>query len=185
MSSELTDHGAGTEDRQVALAEQYLARCVALAQQALGAGSAPFGSILVSADGSVLHEARNRTGEGDPTQHPEMQLVRFAIENMRPEERAAATVYTSSEHCPMCAAAHALAGLGRIVYATSCEQIDAWMKEAGGPPGRMKLLPSSQIIRDADVYGPFHRYAELVRELVISYAAAKTLCVGDYRFWNP
>ena len=32
---------------------------------------------------------------------------------------AACTVYTSGEHCPMCSAAHAWVGLGRIVYAVS------------------------------------------------------------------
>ena len=32
-------------------------------------------------------------------------------------ERATTTVYTTGEHCAMCAAAHAWAGLGRVVYA--------------------------------------------------------------------
>src|SRR3712207_6925299 len=56
---------------------------------------------------------------GDATQHPEFAIARWAATHLTPDERAAATVYTSGEHCPMCAAAHAWAGLGRIVYARS------------------------------------------------------------------
>src|SRR3712207_7274778 len=41
-----------------------------------------------------------------------------------------ATVYTSGEHCPLCAAAHAWVGLGRIVYASSSVQLTAWLRSA-------------------------------------------------------
>src|SRR5690606_42128288 len=65
-----------------------------------------FGSILVSASGQVLFEDRNRVAGGDHTRHPEFAIARWAAENLSTEARAAATVYTSGEHCPMCAAAH-------------------------------------------------------------------------------
>src|SRR5260370_14048282 len=52
---------------------------------------------------------------------------------MPPPERAAATVFTSGEHCPMCAAAHGWVGLGRIVYVSSSEQLAAWLVELGVP----------------------------------------------------
>ena len=96
---------------------RHVHRCVELARAALEAGDAPFGSVLVSGDGKVLAEDRNRTSGGDATRHPEFELARWAATHMTPEERAKATVYTSGEHCPMCAAAHGLVGLGRIVYA--------------------------------------------------------------------
>jgi tRNA(Arg) A34 adenosine deaminase TadA len=95
----------------------YLRRCIELATEAAAAGSGPFGSVLVAEDGTILAEDHNRDGDGDPTQHPELALARWAAANMTPEQRAAATVYTSGEHCPMCAAAHGWVGLGRIVYA--------------------------------------------------------------------
>jgi tRNA(Arg) A34 adenosine deaminase TadA len=153
---------------------EHLDRCMALAAQALAEGSAPFGSVLVSADGQVLREARNRTVGGDPTRHPEMELVRFAIRYLRPDQRSTATVYTSGEHCPMCAAAHALAGLGRIVYAASCEQLDEWMREGGRGRGRMTLMPVGSIIPDAAVCGPFLRYAEPLRLMVIQYQRSRS-----------
>jgi tRNA(Arg) A34 adenosine deaminase TadA len=102
----------------------YLDRCVALAAEAVDAGDEAFGSLLVSADGGrVLFEDRNRVSGGDPTRHPEFAIARWAAEHLWPNERRAATVYTSGEHCAMCAAAHGLVGLGRIVYATSTAQL--------------------------------------------------------------
>ena len=59
---------------------------------------------------------------------------------MTPGERAEATVYTSGEHCPMCAAAHGWAGLGRIVYATSSEQMTGWLAELGVGPSPVLQL---------------------------------------------
>ena len=86
---------------------ERLGRCVELARSALDAGDEPFGSILVSGDGQTLYEDRNRVKDGDETQHPEFAIARWAVVNLTPEERAKATVYTSGEHCPMCAAGHA------------------------------------------------------------------------------
>ena len=94
---------------------RHLRRCVELATEALEAGDEPFGSVLVAADGAVLAEDHNRVASGDRTRHPEFELARWAAANLTPEERAAATVFTSGEHCPMCAAAHGWVGLGRIV----------------------------------------------------------------------
>ncbi|WAJ29561.1 nucleoside deaminase [Antarcticirhabdus aurantiaca] len=94
--------------------QRHLERCVQLATDALEAGDEPFGSILVSADGETLFEAINEVGGEDATQHPEFAIARWAAEHMQPAERAAATVYTSGEHCPMCSAAHGWVGLGRI-----------------------------------------------------------------------
>ena len=76
-------------------------------------------------------EDRNRVKDGDATRHPEFAIARWAVDNLTPAERAAATVYTSGEHCPMCAAAHAWVGLGRIVYATSSAAADPVARRMG------------------------------------------------------
>ena len=52
---------------------RHLRRCLELATEALEAGDEPFGSVLVAADGTVLAEARNHVGSGDPTRHPEFR----------------------------------------------------------------------------------------------------------------
>jgi len=144
----------------------YLRRCVELATEAVEAGDFPFGSVLVAADGTVLAEDRNReVTAGDPTRHPEFELARWAAANMTPPERAAATVYTSGEHCPMCAAAHGWAGLGRIVYVTSTEQAGAWLAELGVGPAPVLPLAIQDVVPGVEVAGPVPDLAEQVRDL--------------------
>lgn len=144
---------------------ERLRRCVELAREALDAGDEPFGSILVAADGRTLAEDRNRVSGGDATLHPEFSLARWAAENMTGEERAAATVYTSGEHCPMCSAAHGWVGLGRIVYAASAAQFSAWMEEFGVAPARVRPLAIRDVIADAAVDGPAPELLDEVRRL--------------------
>lgn len=144
---------------------KHLRRCIVLARAALEVGDEPFGSVLVSADGDVLAEDHNHVAGGDHTQHPEFALARWAAGNMTEEARAAATVYTSGEHCPMCAAAHGWVGLGRIVYASSSEQLVQWLNELGVAPSRVRNLPIREVIRDTAVDGPVPELAEEVRGL--------------------
>ena len=145
---------------------RHLRRCVELATEALEAGDEPFGSVLVAADGTGLAEDRNRVAAGDQTRHPEFELARWAAANLTPTQRAAATVYTSGEHCPMCAAAHGWVGLGRIVYACSSEQLAAWRDELGVRPPPVRALPIREIVPDLTVEGPVPDLAEAVHDLL-------------------
>src|SRR5215207_7972166 len=120
---------------------RHLIRCVELAEAAMATDNDPFGSVLVAADGTVLREDHNRTAGGDETRHPEFELARWSATNLTPEERDGATVYTSGEHCPMCSAAHAWVGLGRIVYAGSTAQLTEWRSGWGLPAGPVTPLP--------------------------------------------
>jgi tRNA(Arg) A34 adenosine deaminase TadA len=143
----------------------YLRRAVDLAAQALAAGEEPFGSVLVSAQGEVLFEDHNHAISGDDTRHPEFEIARWAAEHLSPEERAAATVYTSGEHCPMCAAAHGWVGLGRIVIAASSAQFATWREELGRPSAPVAPLPITIVVPGAVVDGPVDALAAEVREL--------------------
>ena len=144
----------------------HLRRCIELATEALEAGDDPFGSMLVSGDGTVLAEDRNReTSSGDPTAHPEFAHARWAAANLPPEQRGDATVYTSGEHCAMCSAAHAWMGLGRIVYAVSTEQLVGWLTEWGVPPGPVRPLAVQDVVPGIPVDGPAPELADEVRAL--------------------
>lgn len=144
---------------------EHLRTAVDLAREGLEAGDEPFGSVLVSGDGEVLRQDRNRVAGGDNTRHPELALAQWAPLNMSASERAAATVYTSGEHCPMCSAAHGWVGLGRIVFATSSEQLSGWLEEWGAPPSPVRPLPVQEIAPNVVVEGPEPELAREVRQL--------------------
>jgi tRNA(Arg) A34 adenosine deaminase TadA len=143
----------------------HLRRCVELATQALESGDEPFGSVLVAKGGAVLREDRNRVADGDQTRHPEFELARWAANNMTPADRAFATVYTSGEHCPMCSAAHAWVGLGRIAYACSSVQLAGWLRELGVAPPPVRALAINDIAPGITVDGPYPELADQVHEL--------------------
>jgi tRNA(Arg) A34 adenosine deaminase TadA len=148
-------------DRDVEL----LARCVELARVALDDGDEPFGSVLVDADGNILFEDRNRVAGGDATQHPEFAIARWAAENVAPVRRVRATVYTSGEHCPMCSAAHAWVGLGRIVYATSSQQLSRWLAEWGVPASPVAALPITTVAPRVATDGPAPQFEAEMKAL--------------------
>lgn len=143
----------------------HLLRCLELAEEALDAGDEPFGSVLTDAAGAPLAEDRNRVAGGDRTRHPELALARWAAAHLTPAQRAGATVYTSGEHCPMCAAAHGWVGLGRIVYVASSAQLNGWLTEWGAPPAPVRPLPVQEVAPEVVVEGPVDDLVPRIRAL--------------------
>ena len=144
---------------------QVLARAVELAREAIDAGDEPFGSVLTDASGRTLFEDRNRTSGGDETLHPEFEIARWAANNLAPDQRALSVVYTSGEHCPMCSAAHAWVGLGRIVYAVSGARLGGWLTEWGVAPGPVTPMSIQQVAPGVPVDGPAPELEAEVRAL--------------------
>jgi tRNA(Arg) A34 adenosine deaminase TadA len=145
----------------------HLRRAVELAREAADAGDDPFGSVLVDITGTERFADRNREqSTGDALKHPEFEIARWAVTHLTPEERAAATVYTSGEHCAMCAAAHAWVGLGRIVYVASSEQISAWRAARGAAPSAVAALPITAVAPGLQVDGPVAELIDEVRVLI-------------------
>lgn len=138
---------------------EHLRRCITLASQAAERGDNPFGSVLVSGDGHVLAERSNEVvTTNDCTAHPELALAVWASQHLDSTARAAATMYTSGEHCPMCAAAHVRSGIGRLVYVLSSPMIAELVE-----PGISIGLRASDIVAASnfhvDVEGPCHELA--------------------------
>ncbi len=148
---------------------RHLRHCLALATESLHAGDEPFGSVLVGARGEVLAQARNRVNELNHLAHPELELAQWAAAHLAPAARAAATLYTSGEHCPMCATAHGWVGLGKIVYLSSAEQLTQWLAELGVPEAPIRFLPVQDIIRDVEVAGPAS--GELLQAVIALHVA--------------
>lgn len=148
--------------------KKHLQRCIELAAEALAAGDEPFGSVLVDADGTVMNEDRNRANTVDATYHPEIAVARWAAQNMTADARTQATVYTSGEHCAMCSAAHAWAGLGRIVYISSSKQLGEWMAEIGATSSSpISSLSIQEVAPNIPVEGPVAGLDEQVKALQI------------------
>lgn len=144
----------------------YLRRCVELATEALEAGDEPFGSVLVDGDGQVLHEDRNRANTVDATYHPEIAVAKWAAQHMTADARAKAVVYTSGEHCAMCSAAHAWAGLGRIVYISSSKQLSEWVDEMGvKSTSPINSLSIQEVAPNVPVQGPIAGLDEEIKAL--------------------
>lgn len=132
----------------------FLSKCIDLAEKALNAGDKPFGSLLVDKDRNILATARNKINTVHGLSHPEYELAAWALSNLDEEERYSATMYTSGEHCPMCAGAHGWAGIGTIVYAGSGKQLNEWLKEFGVAEAPINLMPVQDIVKEVVVRGP-------------------------------
>lgn len=144
----------------------HLRRSIKLAAEALEAGDQPFGSVLVDGEGQVLREDRNRANTVDATYHPEIAVAQWAATNMTTDARQQAVVYTSGEHCAMCSAAHAWAGLGRIVYVSSSKQLGAWMDEMGVTSSSpINMLSIQEVAPHVPVEGPIAGLDEEVKAL--------------------
>ncbi|MFF2196988.1 nucleoside deaminase [Streptomyces sp. NPDC058157] len=135
-----------------------LRRAVALAAEAREAGDPPFGSLLAGPGGTVLAEERNTTLTGrDITAHPELKLARWAARELDADTAARTTLYTSCEPCSMCGPVIRLAGLGRVVFALSGEQLLEIRPASGRPPVPQEGPALAQEVRA--VVEPYYRPA--------------------------
>lgn len=132
-------------------------RAIGLARQARDHGNHPFGALLTDADSRVRLEAENTVvTEADCTGHAEMNLMRLACLNLDHDTLAAATVYTSTEPCAMCAGAIYWAGVSRVVFGLRERELQAL---TGVDPRNPTLfLPCREVFacgqRPIEVIGP-------------------------------
>jgi len=87
------------------------------ARRAEGAGEAPIGAVIVSADGNILARGFNQPiSSHDPTAHAEIIALREACGNLKNYRLTGATIYCTLEPCVMCAGALVHARVARLVY---------------------------------------------------------------------
>lgn len=142
-----------TTDPHLAL----LRRSIAVAANARAHGNHPFGALLADPSGRVLLEAENTVNtERDGTGHAETNLIRLATRMLTPEALATATLYASTEPCPMCAGAIYWGGVRRVVFCVGEDALYGLM-----PPGAWALpLHTRDVLSHAahavEVIGPLH-----------------------------
>jgi tRNA(Arg) A34 adenosine deaminase TadA len=139
---------------------QAMHLAIQASQQALNNGDMPFGAALVSKSGEVLIVDQNTQNSGkDCTAHAELVLIRNAQKKLPQGAMQGASIYASGEPCAMCTGAIFWAGIERIVYAASQEDI---LQTLGG-----NSLPirSFEVLKDASpkvtVQGPLMRQAAI------------------------
>jgi tRNA(Arg) A34 adenosine deaminase TadA len=132
-------------------------RALRLARLARDHGNHPFGALLTDTAGEVLLEAENTVvTASDRIGHAELNLVRQASLRLDGDALAAATVYTSTEPCAMCAGAIYWAGVARVVFGLRESELAAL---TGPDPTNPTLaLPCREVFargqRTIDVIGP-------------------------------
>lgn len=159
MTTNSTDSDAEFTNQDL----KFFKRCLSLAEEALVAGDQPFGSILVNANHEIIAEARNRINEKNVLAHPEIELAEWAMDNLTPEERRNTIMYTTGEHCPMCAGAHSWAQIGSLYYLSSAKQLGRWLTDLGVDPAPIEFIPSKDIMKNVIIKGPAK--GDLVEEI--------------------
>ena len=115
--SAATEHLSETDER-------LLRRSIELSAQTRAKGNLPFGALLADAEGNIVLEAET-TGitDGNVLYHAETNLMHDAMGALTDGERAAGTLYSSCEPCPMCAGTIYWGGITRVVFGLSEQRL--------------------------------------------------------------
>jgi tRNA(Arg) A34 adenosine deaminase TadA len=148
----------------------FLKQTIVLADQAADEGNHPFGAVLVSADGTVLAEAKNSFSVDRGPGHAEANLARDAARRFDIETLRKATLYTSVEPCSMCAGTIYWAEIGAVVFGMTEERLAELTGDDPENPTQnlscRRIFASGQ--RPVTVRGPF---AEVESEIIAQHAA--------------
>jgi tRNA(Arg) A34 adenosine deaminase TadA len=101
-----------------------------------------------------------------------LALAAWAWGNLSPEERSRATIYTSAEHCPMCAAAQVWSGVGRLAFILSGSLVGE-LKPFEGPAidlSAREVISRSNI--PVIVVGPVEELQDEAAAVFLSWAAS-------------
>lgn len=96
--------------------ERWMARALALAEQAAARGEVPVGAVVVL-DGREIGAGFNAPISGcDPTAHAEIRALRDAARRVGNYRLSGATLYVTLEPCTMCVGAIVHSRISRLVY---------------------------------------------------------------------
>lgn len=97
--------------------QNFLRKAISISRYSLeNQGKTPFGAIVVL-NGEIVGEGSSSVIELlDPSAHAEIMALRNAAQNQQTHLMQGATLYSSSEPCPMCLTACYWARIDRIVF---------------------------------------------------------------------
>ena len=95
---------------------RFMARAIALANEALAAGEVLVGAVVVK-DGVIIGEGRNmREKKNSALSHAEIEAIMAANKTAGDWRLNGAAIYVTLEPCLMCAGAIAAARIGEVVF---------------------------------------------------------------------
>lgn len=147
-------------DQMGRTAATAIARALAEAAAAAGAGEVPVGAVLVDAAGTIAAAAGNRVErDHDPTAHAEMLVLRDGAARLGVKRLAGCDLYVTLEPCPMCAAAIGLAHIRRLYFG-------AYDPKGGGVEHGPRIFDQPTCHHRPEVYGGIgeRAAADLLRE---------------------
>lgn len=126
--------------------QTFMRMAIERARAGMKQGQSPFGACIVR-DGAVIgceHNVVWRTT--DATAHAEVTAIRTACKALAAIKLDEATIYSTTEPCPMCFSAIHWAGIARIVYGTTiADAARAGFSELGISNLEMKRLGGSKV----------------------------------------
>jgi tRNA(Arg) A34 adenosine deaminase TadA len=150
---------------------KHLARSIELADEAVVEGNHPFGSVLVSASGEVLAEAKNSHSVDGGPGHAEANLARLAAKKFDIDTLRGSTLYTSVEPCSMCAGTTYWAEIGAVVFGMTEHRLG---EMTGDDPENPTQDLECRVIfasgrREVQVRGPFVELEEQIAAQHLAY----------------
>lgn len=106
------------------VANHFMSEAIAIAI----IGNTPFGCVIVLDDDIVAEAFNTVKTDNDPTAHAEINAIRQLPAELR-SQMAKMTLYTTCEPCPMCMGAILFAGIGKVVFGASIEDISRFYKQ--------------------------------------------------------
>lgn len=94
-------------------------QALAVCRTGVEQGQTPFGACIVRGGEVLACEHNHVWAHRDATAHAEVQAIRAACRRLAVVHLEGATIYSTTEPCPMCFSAIHWARIGRIVYAAS------------------------------------------------------------------
>ena len=126
--------------------EEYMYRALELARQCIADGDVPVGCVIVSPDGTVVGEGRNRReADGLATAHAEVEAINMACKTLNSWRLSGCTLYVTLEPCPMCA--------GAIIHARVDEVRYGAREEKSGCCGSVLNLFEERFNHHPRIYG--------------------------------
>jgi len=97
--------------------EKYMRIALSLAKEAGEAGEVPVGCVIVSSDGEVVGQGRNRREvERSALAHAELEAIDEVCKKTGDWRLAGYSLYVTLEPCPMCAGAILMSRISKLFY---------------------------------------------------------------------